>query len=244
MSETKEFILTNGTKYMRQNIKGKYEQVSNITMADVYPSKKQALKILENSIPKWMSRVFYIAEIRDGQIYQKELSEEQILERRKNVSITADSSYNLPKYSFDDDVRIQNMIRGFEDVKTVLDTYANKAFENDIRECVTRANLILEDVKHYHARKALNARDGFRLNKLEDAIIIQRISVKNQATVVGVLVKYAESMREMVDDICRTIECLRSRSYTPRVLQGLFESNDLDVDIAECIYGKSVSSKE
>ena len=93
-----------------------------------------------------------------------------------------------------------------------------------------RMNLIVEDIKHYHGRKALNSRDGFKLNKLEDKAIIKRISVKNQLEIVKVLNKYCKTLVEPIDEICEVVDSLKNQKYKPRVLVDLFENNNLDIE--------------
>ena len=91
-------------------------------------------------------------------------------------------------------------------------------------------NYIVEDIKHYHGKKALNVRDGFRLNKLEDKAILKRISVKNQLEISKKLTKHFSVISESINDICTTIDDLRNQRYKPRILIDLFENDNLDID--------------
>lgn len=96
-------------------------------------------------------------------------------------------------------------------------------------------NWAVEDIKHYHGKKALNSRDGFRLNRLEDKAIIKRISMKNQLEVSKKLMKHYSSIISQIEDICSTIDELRNQKYIPRVLPDLFENDNLDIDIEDLI---------
>ena len=68
--EQREFVLTDGNKFIKCDINGNYKQVNNICVADVYESQGIATNIMLNSIPKSLSRKFYVAELVNGNIIQ------------------------------------------------------------------------------------------------------------------------------------------------------------------------------
>ena len=224
-----EYVITNGTRFIKQDVRGKYKLVNNSVLADIWDKKEKAESVLFNSVPPYMRYSLYVAELKNGIPEQETLSKKQIVECREQVKVNNDA-YELSKYSFDDDEEVQKMIKGFNDVREVLKNYSTDKVHKQLEERTMYMNYAVEDIKHYHGRKALNARDGFKLNKLEDKAIIKRISVKNQLEIARKLNKHCKSIIEQIEDICDTIECLRNQRYVPRVLPDLFENDNLDIE--------------
>ena len=227
----KEYVITDGKRFVKQNKNGRYAFTNNLLLADTWDSSSKAESVLYNSVPTNMRFKLYIAELKNGEICgQETVSKKQIADCRKTVESAETDSYKLSKYSFEDDLDLQQMIRGFEEVKEVLSRYANNHIHKQLEEKTMTMNLIVEDIKHYHGKKALNSRDGFRLNRLEDKAIVKRISVKNQLEVSRKLVKHCASIIDQINDICDTITELRNQKYKPRVLIDLFENDNLDIE--------------
>ena len=244
MSNT-QYCITDGHKYINQSANGRWSCTTNINLADTWAKKETAVAILNHSLPLYMRKDLYVVSLECGSVKRQEtLSRKEISECRKEVSSSKVESFDLSKYSFEEDEEVQNMIDGFESVRYILKTYGSNSYAKEIGDKVMRANLILEDVKHYHGRKALNSRDGFRLNRLEDAAVIERISVKNQAEIAKKLQKYYADMLPMIEDICSTIDELRAQKYTPRILGDLFASNNLDINVKDYIEGKAVYERK
>lgn len=227
----KQYVITNGNKYIRQDVNGRYSLTTNLVIADNWSSKKTAESILHNSVPQGMRYRLYVAELKDGIIIgQETLSEKQIVNCRERVSNSEEKTYELSKYSFDDDEAVQDMIKGFKDVQNVLSKYGNKHDHQILEDKTMSMNWIVEDVKHYHGKKALNARDIVKFNKLEDKAVIKRISVKNQLEISRALLKYRDVILDAINEICTTIEDVKNQRYKPRMLFDLFENDNLDID--------------
>lgn len=227
-----EFVITDGNRYIKQNMNGRFNFTSNVLIADSWDSSAKAESVLYNSVPPNMRFNLYVSEIKDGVLEGNEtISQKEVVDCRKQVlKEQKDVSYELSKYSFDDDKDVQRMIKGFEDVKNTLATYAKESLYKELGEKTMYMNFVVEDIKHYHGKKALNARDGFKLNKLEDKAIIKRISVKNQLEIARQLTKHYSAIFSHIDDICKTIEELRNQRYKPRALPELFENDNLDIE--------------
>ena len=65
-----EFVITNGEKFIRCDIDGRYKQVKNLSLAEIYEDKKTALNIVKNSLPKKLAYKYYVAQVVDGEILQ------------------------------------------------------------------------------------------------------------------------------------------------------------------------------
>lgn len=230
--QKKQYVITDGSRYVKQDVSGKYSLTGNLSIADIWTAKKTAELIMKNSVPKHMRFKLYVAELKDGDIIgQETVSLKQVVDCRERVAESKkDETYHLSQYSFDLDEDVQKMIKGFEDVKEVLKKYANNHSHQALEDKTMTMNYIVEDIKHYHGKKALNVRDGFRLNKLEDKAILKRISVKNQLEISKKLTKHFSVISESINDICTTIDDLRNQRYKPRILIDLFENDNLDID--------------
>lgn len=211
---------------------------TNIGLADSWEAKDTALSVLKNSVSFAWRKSLYVAEA-SAKLQKQKVADKKAeaaplkkaAECKGKTEPPQKQVYDLPKYSFKDDDDIQAMIRGFEDVRDVLRTYGSRKSYDKINEHSIKADFVMEDIKHYHARKALNSRDGFKLNKLEDRAVVKRISIRNQLKMSEAIVKCCNEILPKIDEICNTIEQLRSQKYTPRVLMDLYENNNLDEDI-------------
>lgn len=114
------FVITDGSRFIKQDVSGKHKLVSNSSLADFWDSKSKAESILYNSVPPNMRYSLYIAEMKDGNLCPKTVSQKKIDKCRDRVEIKQTDSYELSKYSFDDDVILQDMIQGFCEVRSVL----------------------------------------------------------------------------------------------------------------------------
>ena len=65
-----QYVITNGEKYIKSNFNGKVTQTTNVTMADVFDTKQQAMNFLKNSVTKAWQRKYYVAEYENGQVLQ------------------------------------------------------------------------------------------------------------------------------------------------------------------------------
>lgn len=211
---------------------GRYGMTSNCIIADTWDSASKAESVLYNSVPPNMRFNLYVSQLKDGALEgQETVSRKEVVDCRKQVlEEQKDDSYELTQYSFDDDEEVQKMIKGFEDVKKTLCTYAKDSLYRQLGEKTMYMNFVVEDIKHYHGKKALNVRDGFKLNKLEDRAIIKRISVKNQLEISRQLTKHCTAIFSHIDEICKTIDDLRNKRYKPRALVDLFENDNFDIE--------------
>ena len=62
----KQYVITDGAKFVRQDMSGKYNLVSNSAIADFWDSAKVAESILQNSLPKYVSTKYYVAYWENG----------------------------------------------------------------------------------------------------------------------------------------------------------------------------------
>lgn len=225
-----EFYITDGERFIRQDINGKYKCVTNCSLADVWDNRKVASAILNNSIPCAWRKSFYVAKYINGEFEKYSLTGEEKEEYIKEASQQRkNQSYTLDLYSFDEDKEAGNIIRGYADVLIGLENTENLhcALQNEL----TTLEMMREDLKHYCLRKRLGTVDSYKFKKLENEVILRRISVKTQLELLYKINKYRKDIVPIVKDICQTIEDIRNKRYKPRVLFDLFESDNLDIEI-------------
>lgn len=226
----REYVLTNGIKFIKQDADGKYKQTTSIGLADSWDSGKVAESVLVNSIPKILGGKFYVAYLDEtGELVKYTLSPDE--KRVRKIEVTSNQegkSFELCQYSFDADEEVQKIILGFEDVRDVLKSNLDKFRILEKKLC--RLDYIGEDLTHCKGRKTFNARDGYKLNSAAQKLFLKRVSVKNQMEIVKSINIHYNNIMSHIEDICNTIDDVRHRTYKPRVLVKLFEDGDVDLD--------------
>lgn len=233
----REYYITDGEKFVKQNTSGKYVFISNPVIADVWESIKVAEAILQNSLPRALSPKFYVAHYDNGNFTKVSLSEVEKRSRRERLTVSnnKDKVFTLNLYSFDDDEEVQKLIRGFEDVREIFKATVNKY--RTLEESLCAIDYIDEDLTHYLGRKSFNAFNGYRHNNIKQKVFLKRVSIKNQIEIVKKLNKHYEETIHHIEDICNTIAKLRTQVYKPRVLPDLFENDELPANIDEIMEG-------
>ena len=226
-----EYYITDGTKFVKQNINGQYKTVSGMNLADVWDNAKVAKSVLSNSVPKVWRKTLYVAKYENGDLIKWSLSEDEKEERRDELTSTNKEKreYKLGLYSFKEDKGIQDIIKGFEAVNTVLKDTENLHFE--LQKELTTLDLMLEDLKHYRLKKKLGTVDSYKFKKLGDEIVLKRVSIKNQLDILYKINQHRSAIQNQIKDICNTIDAVRNKTYTPRILLDLFENDNLDIKV-------------
>lgn len=221
---TAEYYITDGTKFVKQNISGNYATVNNISLADNYQSSKVAKAVLENSLPKIWRNTFYVAKYENNELVKCYLTAKE----KKEVIIREDNrgEYSLSLYSFEYDEDVQNLIKGFEDVKNTLSIAMDRY--RKLEKSLLTTNYIAEDLKHYTLRKNLNAVNKCKLSNIRQRVWLRRVSIKNQMEILNKINQHQTSILSQVKDIVGTINNVKNRKYIPRILTDLFETDNID----------------
>lgn len=225
-----EYYITDGTRFIKQGINNQYKLVSNITIADVWDNLKVAKAILENSIPKALRNEFFVAKLNNGKLDKCSKTEKEKRERRNELTAANDKKreFVLNLYSFDEDVGVQNLISGFDAINKMLTETEN--LKPELEKELATLEFMLEDLKHYRLRKRLGTVNSYKFKELGDKIISKRTSVKNQLEILRKINQYRDSITNPIRDICKTIDSVQNKKYTPRVLVDLFENDNLEIE--------------
>lgn len=206
------FVITNGEKYIRCDLQGKYKQVNNITIADTFSTKKSAMNIYLNSLCKAWQRDFYVAEYRDGEIVKCSVSRPQ----------------KAAKNSIAEKYEVKNPILGTEQWEERL-----QGMENFFKDAEKRNNELAEesrdieakivDMEHYVEFNKLNAVNGFKTYSKLHTLLEKRRAIKNEQKLVSVICKNF-NCSVGIDAIIQTMEGIKKQKYVPRIYPELFKN--------------------
>lgn len=214
----KFFVITNGRKFIRQDIDGKFQQVNNQALADTFVSQKEAKNIMLNSIPKVWSRTYYIAEIINGEIVQ--------CNAPRSPKVTKPRSGQ--KYQFNNEFKNNRWCRGFEDMENIFDD-ALKRGQELIKE-ISNTDAQIVDLEHFIEFCPLNASDGYKAYKKLRELLRKRRQLKNEQKVVNTINSNHIAL-EHIEAVVRAIKSLDGYKYEPRIMPELFESGIKSFDV-------------
>lgn len=227
----REYLITDGKNFIKQDISGVYKKVTNITLADTWDSIAVPEAIINNSVPVAQRNNLYVCSLQGDKTEKCTLSINEKRERKDRVLSPEreEKTYKLLQYSFDKDEEVQSLIKGFKNVRDTLKSNAGSYRKYEEKLC--KIDYIDEDLTHYLGRKNFNARDGYKLTGLKQKAYLKRVSIKNQIEIIKKFEKHYIKIIDAIDDICNTIDELRNQKYKPRMLVDLFENDNLNIEI-------------
>lgn len=199
-----EYIITDGSRFIYRNHLGKYVPTSSEVMADIF-SKKQADTIFTNSLPKALKAVFHVEKYDKPPKQVKQVTEEEINKNTEKVTTSENIQRWLDKVSGLNGLRNDATKRKEELCKQLSDVDKE-----------------LSDINHYIEFCNLNAAQGYKAYKMVKDRRIKRRSIKNELVVVDAILekKISDSITEEIEKV---IHSLDERTYTPRILNELFD---------------------
>lgn len=199
-----QYVITDGSRFIYRNYVGKYVPTSSEAMADIF-SKKQANSVFANQLPKALKSVFYVErhDIPPEQV--KQVTNEEI---QQNIANT-DVSENIQKWL---------------DKISELNGLINDATKrkDELNQQLSDVDKELSDIMHYIEFCNLNASQGYKAYKMVKDRRIKRRSIKNELVVVDAILDKKIS-DQIVGEMKKIIHSLDNRTYTPRVLNELFD---------------------
>lgn len=198
-----EYVITDGSRWIMRDRKGKYVPISNEALADKY-SSKVANTVLNNQLSKALRNVFHVEKV------------DEPPENVKQVTI-AEINSNTEK------VLIAQNIQRWLDKISDLNGLASDALHRK-EELLNQLSLVdkeLCDINHYIEFCNLNAAQGYKAYKMIKDRRIKRRSIKNELQVLEIILGKRIS-ETATDEIQRAVEGMDKRKYEPRVLNELF----------------------
>lgn len=218
-----EYYITDGNRFVKQNIKNQYSLVGNYAIADCWDKYQVAKAVLDNSVPNAWRRTFYVAQLRNGVMEKKSLTQDEkgIVKSEATTLDNTCNSYELKLKGNKKDFGMDTLITAFEIVGNYLGMVEKELQEQQNR--LQFLNYAFEDVKHHHLQENLGTVKAYKRDNLESEILGERLLVKNKIEICQKISQHKQSMSKAVEDICRTFDIIKNKKYAPRVLPELFE---------------------
>lgn len=199
-----EYVITDGSRWIMRDRRGKYVPISNEALADKY-SSKVANTVLNNQLSKALRNVFHVEKV------------DKPPENVKQVTIT-EVNNNTEK------VLVTENIQRWLDKISDLNGLASDALHRK-EELLNQLSLVdkeLCDINHYIEFCNLNAAQGYKAYKMIKDRRIRRRSIKNELQVLEIILGKRIS-ETATDEIQKAVESMDKRKYEPRVLNELFD---------------------
>lgn len=199
-----QYVITDGSRFIYRNHSGKYVPTPSEVMADVF-SKKQAEAIFKNSLPKALKSVFYVEKYDKPPDQVKQVTKEEMNKNTEKAMISENIQRWLDKVSELNGLRNDATKRKEELCKQLSDVDKE-----------------LSDINHYIEFCNLNAAQGYKAYKMVKERRVKRRSIKNELVVVDAILEKRIS-DSITEEIEKVVHSLDERTYTPRILNELFD---------------------
>lgn len=198
-----QYVITDGTRWIMRDRKGKYVPTSCEALADVF-TNKQATGIFQSNLSKALKSVFRVQKIDEPPKLIKQISQETVQENTEKVS-TAEN--------------VQRWIDKIEGVNGLATEALHR--KDELVQQLSKVDQELSDVNHYIEFCNLNAAQGYKAYKMIKDRRIKRRSIKNELQVVDIILS-KKICETATDEIQKAIAGMDQRTYEPRVLNELF----------------------
>lgn len=199
-----QYVITDGTRWIMRDRKGKYVPTSCEALADVY-SNKQANSIFQNQLSKALKSCFHLQKIDEVPALVKQITQKEIKENTENVLVAENIKYWFDK------------VNG-------LNGLASEALhrKDELLSQLSKVDQELSDINHYIEFCNLNAAQGYKAYKMIKERRIKRRSIKNELEVLSIILgkKISDTAS---DEIQKAIAGMDKRTYEPRVMTELFD---------------------
>lgn len=199
-----QYVITDGTRWIMRDRKGKYVPTSNEALADVF-GNKEANSVYQNNLSKALKSVFHVEKIDKPPALIKQISHEEVKSNTETVSVAENIQYWVDKVSGLNGLAAEALHRKEELI--------NQLSEVDKELC---------DINHYIEFCNLNAAQGYKAYKMIKDRRVKRRSIKNELEVLNIILgkKLSESV---TNEITNAVSGMDKRIYEPRVLNELFD---------------------
>ena len=207
-----QYVITSGEKYIKSNFNGKVTQTTNITMADMFDTRQQAMNFLKNSICKAWQRKYYVAEYENGQVVQCTVPNSPKTMRKTTDKMfeVGDKSLGIAEW----EIRLNGMENIFRDA-------AKRA--NELSQEMSDVEGQIIDWEHYIEFTKLNAMQGYKAYSALNRLFEQRRAIKNEQRLLSVINRN-QNCSEGMTEIFNTLDELKHQKYQARALPELFEN--------------------
>lgn len=198
------YVITDGTRWIMKDRKGKYVPTSFITLADLY-TKKQADAICNNSLSKALRGIFHVEKVNDVIPKQIKPVTEKDIDETEKVMVSEN---------------IQHWLNKVSDLNGLANEALNR--KDELVQSLSNIDKELCDVLHYIEFCNLNAAQGYKAYKMIKERRIIRRNIKNELNVLNIILSKKIS-ETATDEINKCVAGMDKRTYEPRVLKELFD---------------------
>ena len=199
-----QYVITDGTRWIMRDRKGKYVPTSCEVLADVYSNKK-ANSIFQNSLSKALKSCFHLQKIDKPPELVKQITQEEVKENTETPSRSENIQYWVDKVSD-------------------LNGLASEALhrKDSLLNQLSKVDQELSDINHYIEFCNLNAAQGYKAYKMIKERRIKRRKIKNELNVLNIILgkKISETA---TDEIEKAVAGMDKRKYEPRIMEELFD---------------------
>lgn len=198
------YVITDGSRWIMKDRKGKYVPTSFVTLADLY-TKKQADAICNNSLSKALRGIFHVEKVNDVIPKQIKPVTEKDIDETEKVMVSEN---------------IQHWLNKVSDLNGLANEALNR--KDELVQSLSNIDKELCDVLHYIEFCNLNAAQGYKAYKMIKERRIIRRNIKNELNVLNIILSKKIS-ETATDKINKCVAGMDKRTYEPRVLKELFD---------------------
>ena len=198
------YVITDGTRWIMRDRKGKYVPTSCGALCDTY-SKKQADAIFDNSLNKALRKVFRVEKINEEIPTQIKPVTDKDIEETEKVMVSENIQHWLDKVSDLNGLATEALCR-----------------KEELCQELSSVDKELCDVLHYIEFCNLNAAQGYKAYKMIKERRIIRRNIKNELNALNIILSKKIS-ETATDEINKCVAGMDKRTYEPRVLKELFD---------------------
>lgn len=219
MKAKREYVITDGKKFVQKDFRGQYKQTSSSGLADIYETEQSATRVLKNSIPRNWRTTYYVAEISNGEVHQCNMPKPKV---KKHEACGVSRLHSFKGSSVD-----MEWCHGFRELDGIFKKAASRA--NSLAKELAEVESELVDMYHYIEFSSLNAREGYKVYRKLKELLCKRRCLKNEARIVNAI-NTNHSASASIENIIKEITYCDGQEYKPHMLMDLFEKGIENVD--------------
>lgn len=201
----KNRVITDGEKYLKIDFDGRVTPTCE-ALADVF-TLAEANDIYNRKLKKkWKAR-FRIEKI-------------ETVHEDKNIKVIFRKRYKNLKNENDLTKCINRLVNKFTEVSDIIKE--SKERLNSLSKDLSIVDRELSDIRHYVEFSKLNASQGYNAYKMERERLIRRRAIKDEMELIKAILRCNMS-DDLSEVIKNTTDKLMRRTYSPRVIEELFD---------------------
>lgn len=220
----KEYIITDGERYIRQNLNNRYVNTTNLSLADTF-SKPVANTIIKNSLSKY-GRDYYLAYIENGEVVKCGMSENEKRKHKEKATEVAESCEENMIYNknvFEDQPNVMFWIDRIKALKNLNQDIELKKIE--IQRKLHIIEEIFTDIDHHREFKKLDACKSCKRDGADSAVRQKRRALKNELNILEIVSDLGVEDKK-IDEVLQKIREIEDKVYSPRILTEVFETDN------------------